>query len=186
MTQRYSEIKDKLVSSIPRIMKNLIIAVLIWLFGILVFIPLGSGITIAYGISVERVISLIIFVALVFIFLDIVKYVLLITDSLASFALIYFFQGNIDPLKEKEYVRGFKKFAYVLVALVAYMFLLPFLTGIFKAFAGLALVGLLIWTILIFYQIGHIFSDKIEDYAEKASRKAFEKIEEREKKAGKG
>ncbi|MFA7070998.1 MAG: hypothetical protein WC138_00660, partial [Methanoculleus sp.] len=68
------------------------------------------------------------------------------------------------------YQRAFRGIAYVLLAVIAFLFFLPFIAGIIPVLAGIVLVILVIWAILVLFRTGRLFSGEIERWAADFSR----------------
>ncbi|ABR55517.1 conserved hypothetical protein [Methanococcus vannielii SB] len=175
----YFESKRKVHESVPKIIVNLVVAFVVWLLAILVFQPLGDflGNPFIFGlVGMKALISGVVLIALVIILLKILKNILMLTDGISDMIAVKFMKDKIDEEKLKHYRSGFRGLGYVLLAIIAYMFFLPLLAGIFTALAGIVLVLLVIWAIFVVVRVGNIFSEDIEQKAAELTKK-FEKTE---------
>ncbi|ADG13126.1 conserved hypothetical protein [Methanocaldococcus infernus ME] len=166
----------KLKENAPQIVISLIIAVLIWLFGVWVFIPLADQLgnpTIGLY-ALKPIISAIIGLALLIVLLRIAKDFGELMDGVADIIASKLIGERATEEKLKRYRYGLRMLAYVIIATVAYLFFLPILLGINVVIAGVVLIILVIWAVLTLINIGYMFVDEIEE----ASRLAIAKLEE--------
>lgn len=178
----YADSKRKIHESFPKIIVNLAVAFIIWLLAVLVFQPLGDflGNPFIFGlIGMKAIISGVVIIALVIILLKILKNILMLTDGISDMVAVKFMKDDLNEEKLQHYRSGFRGLGYVLLAIIAYMFFLPLLAGIFAALAGIVLVLLIIWAIFVVIRVGNIFSEDIERKAAEITKK-FEKTENKE------
>ena len=145
----------------PATFHVLLVALLIWLFGVLVFIPIANSINRMTGLFC----SLVIFVA----------FTILIYKSFPGF------KKTIDAfsaLLAKKYVKRlkikleesmilFKNAAYIVFTLILYCFYLPLLSNLHPAVSGIVLILILLWILFLVLKILSIFSPKILDWLSK-------------------
>nr|WP_232500693.1 hypothetical protein [Methanococcus maripaludis] len=178
----YADSQRKIHESFPKIIVNLAVAFIIWLLAVLVFQPLGDflGNPFIFGlIGMKAIISGVVIIALVIILLKILKNILMLTDGISDMVAVKFMKDDLNEEKLQHYRSGFRGLGYVLLAIIAYMFFLPLLAGIFAALAGIVLVLLIIWAIFVVIRVGNIFSEDIERKAAEITKK-FEKTENKE------
>lgn len=178
----YADSQRKIHESFPKIIVNLAVAFIIWLLAVLVFQPLGDflGNPFIFGlIGMKAIISGVVIIALIIILLKILKNILMLTDGISDMVAVKFMKDDLNEEKLKHYRSGFRGLGYVLLAIIAYMFFLPLLAGIFAALAGIVLVLLIIWAIFVVIRVGNIFSEDIERKAAEITKK-FEKTENKE------
>ncbi|MFP3946323.1 MAG: hypothetical protein ACLFVI_05410 [Archaeoglobaceae archaeon] len=179
----HRESKQGIKTSVPKIIVNLVVAGLIWLFAVLVFQPLANtlGDPFLFGlIGMTALISGIVLIALVLIFLRIIKEVGDLTYGIAGLTALSFSRGETSESKLERYRSGFRWLGYVVVAVVAYLFFLPIIAGLHPTLAGIILVVLLIWAILMLLRVGGVFSEDIEKKAGEISQRVEELKEPRE------
>jgi hypothetical protein len=176
----YTESKREIADSLPKIIVEIGIAFLIWLFAVYIFIPLAGTLgdpTFLGLIGLQPLISAIVIVALIIIFLAILKEIIDVTNAVAGYATLAFSKGEVSEEKLGRYQTGFRLIGYVLLAVIAYLFFLPLIAGVIGALAGVVLVLLVIWAIIVLFQAGRIFSVEIEQKAADFSKKV-EKLKE--------
>jgi hypothetical protein len=159
------ESREKIYDSLPKIAVGIAIAFLIWLFGVLIFVPLARalGNPFVFGLLfLDSLIAAIILVALALIIVGIIREVLDVTDGIAGYAAGAYAKEETPDEKVERYRLAFRGIAYVLLAVIAYLFFLPFIAGIYPALAGIVLIILVIWAILVLFRTGRVFSGEIE------------------------
>ncbi|MFW6185718.1 MAG: hypothetical protein ACOC5C_03445 [Halobacteriota archaeon] len=177
------ESKREIRDSFPKIIVNLAIAFLIWLFAVLVFQPLANtlGNPFIFGlIGMKAIISGIVIIALAIILLRILKEVSDLTGALAGLTALQFARGETSETKLERYKTGFRGIGYVIVAVIAYLFFLPIVAGLHPTLAGIILILVLIWAILMLFRVGGVFSEEIEKKAAEISQRVEELKEPRE------
>jgi len=161
-----ARVKEKEINEIVRCLKTygpttfhiLLAALLTWLFGVLVFIPIANSINRLAGFFC----SLIVFVA----------FTVLLCASLPSFkktvdalsTLPGRKYGSRLKIKEEDSITLFKNIAYLVFTLILYGFYLPLLTNVHPAFSGIVLILVLIWVLFLVIRIVSILSSRILDY----------------------
>lgn len=179
--------RREIYDSVPKIVVGVVVAFLIWLFGVLIFQPLANmlGDPLIFGlVGLGSLISAIILIALVLIFIGIFKEVIDVTNALAGYAAAAYSRKETSDEKLERYQRAFRGIAYVILAVIAFLFLLPFIAGIIPVLAGIVLVILVIWAIFILFRSGRLFSGEIERWAADATRKIESHREEMEREEG--
>jgi len=181
----YKEGILKLKENIPQIIINLVVAGLIWAFGILVFIPIADmlGNPYLFGLTaVKPIISAIIAIALIIVLLRVTKDFGELMDGIADIIAVKLAGSRVNEEKLKRYRRGLRGLAYLIVAIIAYLFFLPVISGITPVLAGIILIILVIWAVVVLINIGHIFSEEIEEGVRIATKKLEEALEKSMKK----
>jgi hypothetical protein len=176
----YTESRREIADSLPKIIVEIVIAFLIWLFAVYIFIPLAGSLgdpTFLGLIGLQPLISAIVIVALIIVFLAILKEIIDVTDAVAGYATLAFSKGEVSDEKLERYQTGFRLIGYVLLAVLAYLFFLPLIAGVLGVLAGVILVLLVIWAIIVLFQAGRIFSVEIEQKAVDFSKRV-EKLKE--------
>ncbi|WP_342677483.1 hypothetical protein [Methanofollis sp. UBA420] len=176
----YTESRREIADSLPKIIVEIVIAFLIWLFAVYIFIPLAGSLgdpTFLGLIGLQPLISAIVIVALIIVFLAILKEIIDVTNAVAGYATLAFSKGEVSDEKLERYQTGFRLIGYVLIAVLAYLFFLPLIAGVLGVLAGVVLVLLVIWAIIVLFQAGRIFSVEIEQKAVDFSKRV-EKLKE--------
>jgi hypothetical protein len=176
----YTESRREIADSLPKIIVEIVIAFLIWLFAVYIFIPLAGTLsepTFLGLIGLQPLISAIVIIALIIVFLAILKEIIDVTNAVAGYATLAFSKGEVSEEKLERYQTGFRLIGYVLLAVIAYLFFLPLIAGVLGVLAGVVLVLLVIWAIIVLFQAGRIFSVEIEQKAVDFSKRV-EKLKE--------
>jgi len=159
--QKIDEVIRCLKTYGPATFHVLLVALLIWLFGVLVFIPIANSINRITGLFC----SLVIFVA----------FSILIYKSISGF------QKTIDAfsaLLAKKYVKRlkikieesmilFNNAAYIIFTLILYLLYLPLLNNFHPAISGIVLILILLWILFLSLKILSVFSSRILDWLSK-------------------
>lgn len=161
--------RKTIAEKFPTVLVKLFIAFLIWLFAIYIFLPLSgflSDPTFLGLIGLDKLIAAIVMIALLIILFAVLRDVKAITDAIASYAAVAVLRKEtIEEKKLIKYKLGFRGIGYILVVVIAYLFFLPFLSSIFNVLAGIVLIIIIIWAIILLLRVGEIFSDDIEKKA---------------------
>lgn len=154
MSKKEKEFKlalNRLRKDAPDAFSSIIIAGLIWLFGVLVFIPLVSSIDLTGRASLFCSLIVIVTVSLI-IFRALPK----LKGAIDAFSLLLAIKyGRTKGLSYEDSKVLFRYFSYIAVSLLLCVFYWPILTTIHPALFGLVLTLILIW---IFFLLARIFS----------------------------
>jgi len=140
------ETQEKLISvardCLPSTLSNIFTALLIWLFGILVFLPA------AYSISPQGLpllCSLIILVGFsIFIFRSFDGLQPLLNSTSDFLAYVYIRRRN-SKVQVERLKTASRSISYVITALILYLLYSPFLVAIHPALNGLVLIPIILW-----------------------------------------
>jgi hypothetical protein len=143
--------------ALPALIFTIIAAVLIWVFGNLVFMPLAEGITLYGGWPLDTVISFVILVALLAIVLRAMLALTRIADGISTF-----FAAEMVRLSPKKYdestLRRYRSFlrgiVYTIIIVLIFILVQDYLTYIHPALSGIVLLVLVITAIILLYQGG--------------------------------
>lgn len=102
-----------------------------------------------------------ILVAFVIITFGIFKEVLDIANALAGYAAAAYSRKETSGKKVERYRRAFRGIAYLTLAAIASLFFLPFIAGINSALAGIVLVILVFWAIIVLFRTDWLFTGEI-------------------------
>ncbi|MGQ9551734.1 MAG: hypothetical protein ACUVUE_04825 [Candidatus Bathycorpusculaceae bacterium] len=157
-SQKRREIDDAvqfLRSHGPSTFQSLLTALAIWLFSVLVFIPLANALNWQTGLLC----SLIAFTAFtVFMYRTVVGFKRLIDTFSFLPARKYSSKWGIS---QSDALTLFKYAFYILFALFVYALYYPFLTGFHFAVSGIVLIVIVIWVFFLALRIFSILSAKI-------------------------
>jgi len=139
----------------PATFHNFLAALLIWLFGVLVFVPLANSLNWQTGLLS----SLVIFTAFtVFMYQAILGFKKLIDAFSFLPAKKYYLKWEI---KREDALTLFRYIFYIIFALIVYALYFPFLTGFHFAISGIALIVILIWIFFLALRILSILSSRV-------------------------
>jgi len=154
-TKEIDEVIQCLRSYGPATFHSFIAALLTWLFGILVFVPLARSLNWQTGLLC----SLIVFTAFtIFIYRATVGFKKLIDAFSLIPATKYCSKWGID---REDSLILFKYISYIVFALIIYALYFPFLTSFHFAISGITLIVILIWIFFLALRILSILSSKI-------------------------
>jgi hypothetical protein len=172
--QTKRESREAIAETVPKIALNLSAAVLIWLFGRLVFIPIAEGIDF-FGYPLPEILSFVILISLVVIVLRVVIDVRKFIDGIAGYAAISI-GADYDVTEEevRHYKRALKGIFDVIIVSLAYIFLVDFFSDIHPAISGVTLLALVIWAIFRLWGVVQAISGEISRYTSRWSRRALE------------
>jgi hypothetical protein len=139
----------------PTAFHNSLTAFLIWLFGVLVFIPLANSINWQTGLLC----SLVVFTAFtVFMYRAAFGFRKLL-DAFSFLPASKY--GPKWGINEDDALTLFKHIFYIVSALIVYAFYFPFLASFHFAISGIVLIVILIWIFFLALRIISILSSKV-------------------------
>lgn len=166
--------KVKLRTSVPKLLIHLFIAGLIWVFGQAI-VSVAQPIFL-FGLSLGPIISAVIVVALVFVLIRVAFELRDTADGLAAIAAVAATRSSSGEVHVENYRGGFRALVYILYGAVIYLFFYGFLVTINPALAGVALLLLVIWAVVLLFQVGTGFSKAIEDWSNRAVERAGDRL----------
>lgn len=159
----------------PKVMLNIGVAVLIWLFGNLVFIPISQGIFVR-EYAVTQIISLITLATLAGLLLTVLYEMRRMADAAAGIlAYEVGVRGQVNAEEVSHYRTALRGLLYVGVVALAFLFLSANLSAIHPALTGVVLICVVIWAFFTLMRVGRALSAEIERYA----REWAERLEKR-------
>lgn len=166
------EIRD----SGPKVVINAAIAILIWVFGRYVFIPIASEFAL-FGIPLPQMISMIVLIALAILVFSIIREVLGIIDSV-SLILAYSIGARPGATEEEyaSYRKGLRSIFYVLVAALIFLLFKDYLNMFHPLLSAVILLGLAIWAVFTLMSAGRAFSKLAEHYAHEWATELEKKV----------
>jgi len=129
---------------------NLSAAFLIWLFGVLVFIPIAETI----NSQTKLFVNLIIFIPFTILLLKTIPRVKRLLDIFAVVLARKF--KFMREVKEDDQIIVFKKFLYIVFIIFTYSFYFPFLNNFNPAINGIVLIVALLWSFFLLFGISQI------------------------------
>jgi hypothetical protein len=166
--------REAVAETLPKIVLDVSAAVLIWLFGKLVFLPIAEGIDF-YGYPLPEFLNFVILVTLVVIMFKVIVDVRKFIDGLAGYTAIVI-GADYDVTEEEvtHYKTALGGLFDVIVVSLAYTLLVDYFSGIHPALAGVTLLALVVWAIFKLWSVVQSISGEIRRYTARWSRKALE------------
>ena len=157
-SQRKREIIDlaqRLRSHGPATLRDLLAALLVWLFGVLIFMPLANSLNWQTGLLC----SLVIFTAFTVFMYRAALGCKRIIDAFSFLpAKKYCSKWGIN---QEDALTLFRYTFYIALALIVYALYFPFLTGFHFAVSGIVLIVVLIWIFFLALRIVSILSSRV-------------------------
>lgn len=166
--------RTAITESLPTIILDVAAAVLIWLFGRLVFLPIAEGVDV-FGYPLPEILNLIILIALMMIVLKILVDVRTFITGLTGWIAEKI--GTSYEVTDNE-LNNIKKALVGLIEVVAiafaYMLLTDYMAGIHPALSGVVLISFVVWAIFKLWGAVQAISAEIRRYATAISRKVLD------------
>jgi len=135
--------------------QNLLAAFLVWLFGILVFIPLASTV----NWQTKAFCSLTLFIAFTLFVMRALPSLKRLIDTFSIFPA-----RKYSMKKKLSYENSlilFRHVLYIITIIIIYLLYFPFLTNFHPSISGIVLILMLIWIFFLILRILTILSQKI-------------------------
>ncbi len=176
----YLESARKLRASLPKSIIFLGAAMLIWLFGTNILIPLGTGVLI-YDTETSKIINLIVIVSIFVMISATFREIREVADASAGFVIYFVGNGrkSVDETRLHKLRKTFRNLSYVILASIVFLIFKPILDGIHPALAGIVLVVISIWTIISLYAVVMAMSSEIEEAATSFSENLEKQIKKK-------
>ncbi len=181
-TEMYLESARALRQVGARVTLSIGAAVLIWIFGNLIFIPIAKDMTQQLlGYPVHSIISFIIVIALAIIIFTVFIDIRRLTGGLAGLMAYHFGKAGAEASLEtyKNYRTALDGILYVIVVSLAYILFAGYLTEIHVAIPAILLVLIVIWAIFALWRSCRAIASVIGKYTSKWA----EELEKRVKRA---
>jgi len=178
----YLESAKKLRSSLPKFAISLVAVTLIWLFGSMIFVPLGKGMTIG-NIEVSQIISIIIVITVVILIIDCFNEIRNTADAISGF--IAYFVGSehngISVTRIKKWKKALRMLAYIILVSVFFILFKPIMEQIHPVLPGIVLILIVIAAVIIILLLVMVMGTEIEEAAKEFAMR-FEKPPQRRQK----
>lgn len=167
----YIDSLRRIRESWPKVLINIVVAFLIWLFGTSIFVPLGSGLIIA-GIEMSYVIIGLTLIAIAVLIFIVAMDIRSIADGFAGIAA-YKFGGVrvVTPEELDHYRTALRGVFYVIAVAVIFLVFTPLLDWISPAFRGVVLVLVFLWSVYQLYRAGMAIRAEISRIAEESVKR---------------
>ena len=167
------ESKAVIVGAVPSIALGVMAAVLIWLFGRLIFIPVSQGIE-WYGYPLPQILNFIILVALLAFVLRILVDVRRAVDGIAGLAACEIGAPyDVTPAEIGHYRTALRGIFYVIVVSLAFLLFSDYLTLIHPGLSGVVLIAIVVWAIYQIWRVVKAISVEIRRYSSELAGKAL-------------
>lgn len=178
----YIDSAKRLRKSLPKFIVLISSALLIWIFGMVVFIPLTEGVRIL-DIDTSRLVNLILIFALILLIVLSFSEIKNISHACAGF-VAYYIGSEREKISEQRLLRlrrSFTNLADVLLASFFFILFKPLLEQLHSALAGIVLIVLIIWAIVALVSVAMVLGNEIEEAAIKFTEALEERIKKRAK-----
>ena len=167
------ESREALVGAVPSIALGVIAAMLLWLFGQLVFIPISHGIE-WLGYPLPQILTFMILAGLMIFVFKILVDVRRAVDALAGLAACEIGAPyDVTAAEVGHYRTALRGILYVVVVYLAFMLLSDYLTLIHPALSGVVLIAIVAWAILEIWRAVKAVSAEIRRYSTEWAGKAL-------------
>jgi len=167
------ESRAALVSAVPSITVGVIAAILLWLFGNLIFIPISEGIE-WFGYPLTQILTFIILVGLAIFVMRILVDVRRAVDALAGLASCEIGAPyDVTPAEVDHYKTALRGILYVIIVSLAFLLFSDYLTLIHPALSGVVLIAIVVWAIFEIWRAVKAISEEIRRYSAEWAGKAL-------------
>lgn len=173
--EEYDKIRKESVeilsTALPKITLDVSAAILIWLFGKLIFIPIAQGINF-YGYPLPQILNFIILIALIVVVLRVFIDLRRAINGVSAYAAVNIGAPYDVSLEEVEHYRTALKGIFdVIVVSLAYLLFVDYLANIHPALAGVILLVIVLWAIYQIWRVVQSISSEIRRYTTKWAEK---------------
>ena len=167
------ESKAALMGALPSITVGVIAAILLWLFGNLVFIPIAQGIQ-WFGYPLPQILTFVILIALVAFVLKILVDVRKAVDGLAGMAAVEIGTStDVSQTEVEHYTTAMRGVFYIIIVSLAFLLFADYLTMIHPALSGVVLLAIVVWSIFQIWRSVKAISAEIKRYSTEWAGKAL-------------
>ena len=168
------ESKEALIGAVPSIALGVIAAILLWLFGNLIFIPISEGIE-WFGYPLTQILTFIIMAGLAVFIVRILADVRRAVDALAGLAACEIGAPyDVTPQEVDHYKTALRSILYVIFVSLVFLLFSDFLARIHPALSGVVLIAIVVWAIFEIYRAVKAISGEIRRYSTEWAGKALE------------
>ena len=167
------ESREALVGAVPSLTLGVIAAILLWLFGNLIFIPIAQGIE-WFGYPLPQILTFIILVGLAIFLLRILVDVRRAVDALAGLAACEIGAPyDVTPAEVDHYKTALRGVLHVVIVSLAFLLFSDYLALIHPALSGVVLIAIVVWAIFEIYRAVKAISEEIRRYSAEWAGKAL-------------
>ncbi|MBC7091757.1 MAG: hypothetical protein H5T50_07635 [Nitrososphaeria archaeon] len=162
-----------------RVVLSIIAAILIWLFGEMVFLPISKSLSQVFlGYPVHSIISFIIVVVLAIIIFSVFIDIRRLTSAIAG--VLAFEVGKVSGEADMEAFRNYRialdGIIYVIIVALTYLLFADYMGQIHPAIPAIVLILIVIWSIFALWRstraIAHILGRHTSKWAEELEKRA--------------
>jgi hypothetical protein len=159
------ESKADLMGALPSITVGVIAAILLWLFGNLIFIPIAEGIE-WFGYPLPQILTFVILIALVAFVLKILVDVRKAVDALAGLAAVEIgAPTDVTQTEVEHYTTAMRGIFYIIIVSLAFLLFSSYLAMIHPALSGVVLLAIVVWAIFQIWRAVKAISSEIKRYS---------------------
>jgi hypothetical protein len=167
------ESREAIVGALPSMTVGVIAAILLWLFGNLIFIPISEGIE-WFGYPLPQILTFVILVALAVFVLRILVDVRRAVDGLAGLAACEIgAPSDVTPKEVDHYKTALRGILYIIIVSLAFLLFSDYLARIHPALSGVVLLAIVVWAILQIWRAVKAVSEEIRRYSAEWAGKAL-------------
>jgi len=158
----YIESSQAIAEAGPKAILNIGVAILIWLFGNLVFIPISNGLFLGQ-LAVTEVISLIILLTMVILIIGVLVQVRRLSNAAAGVVayLVGARKGEVTQSELNHYRTAITGIVMVGIVALAFLLFSANLSIIHPALTGVVLIGVVLWSVLTLWRSGQALASEI-------------------------
>lgn len=177
------ESKREIVDSVPKIIVYGGIAIMVWVFTMFVYIPLGKGLMLTKDLSVSNFIMIVGFVALLFFVIKILREIRDVSNAVGGIIAVRCGPSGASKEEVVHMQTAVRGVVYAIVGTILFVFLTSVLVGLEiggnpyfgQTIVGIGLVIMFIWVVVMLYRSGMAISKEIEKAAHEKAEKMLEK-----------
>ena len=167
------ESRESLMSALPSITVGVVAAILLWLFGNLVFMPIAEGI-VWFGYPLPQILTVIILAALAMFVLKILVDVRQAVDALAGLAAVEIgTPTDVTTTEIEHYKTAMRSIFYIVIVSLAFLLFSDYISRIHPALSGVALIAIVVWAIFGIWRAVKAVSQEIKRYSAEWAGKAL-------------
>ena len=167
----YIESSQAIAESGPKVILNVGVAVLAWLFGNLVFIPISTGLVLGQY-AVTEIISLIVLVTMAVLIIGAVVQIRRLSNAAAGMVayLMGSRKGEVTRTELDHYRTAITGIVMVGVAALAFLLFSTNLSIIHPALSGILLIVVVLWAMLTLWRSGRAIAAEISVAADELAK----------------
>jgi len=159
---------------LPTLGVTIVVAILIWVFGTFVFVPLAKGISFLGQYPLDTIISVIILVALIIVILRAFASILRLSTGLSEYSAVEIgrrYPESMDRHSVSRIGMFLRSIIYVVVIVLIFVLLQGYLNAISPILTGVILLIITIVSVILLYNGGASISSEVARLMEGAATK---------------